>query len=154
MSKYKLLGLICWKKGFSCSLYLWHSPILHIFPLHICFWTLKSRFLRLDLKLQHKLLLTWFIIYKGFVQNSTKLMPKIKQLKPTLPPWQARHLSLTSYINIHTPVPKRALVVLLWNLVCCGLRDEGLQKNFNFLNLLSVLCHIYITFFLHMLSFL
>lgn len=84
MSKYRLLGLICWKKGFSCSFYLWHSPVLHIFPLHTCSWTSKSRFLRLDLKLQQKLLLTWVIIYKSFVQNSTELMLKIKQLKQRL----------------------------------------------------------------------
>jgi len=53
MSKYKLLILICWEKGFSYSFYLWHSPVLHAFPLHRCVWTFKSRFWRLGLKLQH-----------------------------------------------------------------------------------------------------
>lgn len=150
MNKYKLLGLICWKRGFSCILYLWHSPILHIFPLHTCFWTLKSRFLRLDLKLQRNLLLTGVIICKAFVQNSTKLMSKIEQLKQRLflPGKQGTLAWLHTYRYTHPcqrgtcdPDVKIGLQQLV--------RWRSSTKFYIFLTCWVHLCPIYITFLTH-----
>lgn len=148
MNKYKLLGLICWKRGFSCILYLWHSSILHIFPLHTCFWTLKSRFLRLGLKLQGNLLLTWVINCKSFVQNSTKLMSNIEQLKQRLflPDRQGTLPWFHAHRNTH-PRPKGHLWSSCedWSAASCEIKV--FNKVLYFFNLLSApLSYLYYFF--------